>query len=119
MNTPLTWGRCLAHLLLVLFGFATVSGADRPNVAFIALDDLKPALGCFGDALAKTPFIDRLASRGMVFANNHCQQAVCGPTRASLLTGLLPDRTRVWDLNTKMQDRNLLQAGSCKHRLMY
>ncbi len=86
-------------------GVDAAEGGGRPNVVFIALDDLKPALGCYGDKLAKTPHMDRLAARGALFLNNHCQQAVCGPTRASLLTGLLPDRTRVWDLNTKMRDQ--------------
>jgi len=63
-------------------------------------------LGCYGDKTIKTPNIDRLAKRGMVFLNNQCQQAVCGPTRASLMTGLYPDTTRVYDLATKMRDMN-------------
>jgi arylsulfatase A-like enzyme len=98
----------MASLFLMTLGASMTGfcGAARPNVVFIALDDLKPALGCFGDRMAKTPNMDRLASKGMVFSNNHCQQAVCGPTRASLLTGWLPDRTQIWDLNTKMRDRN-------------
>lgn len=76
----------------------------RPNVLFIAFDDLKPLLGCYGDTKVKTPNIDRLAESGMVFLNNQCQQAVCGPTRASLLTGLRPDTTQIWDLKTRMRD---------------
>jgi iduronate 2-sulfatase len=78
----------------------------RPNVLFIAVDDLKPILGCYGDKLVKTPNIDRLAANGTVFLQNYCQQAVCGPTRASLMTGMRPDYTRVWDLKTKMRDIN-------------
>ncbi len=65
------------------------------NILFIAVDDLKPILGCYGDPLIRTPNIDRLAEAGTVFLNNHCQQAVCGPSRASLMTGLRPDHTRV------------------------
>jgi iduronate 2-sulfatase len=78
----------------------------KMNVLFIAVDDLKPVLGCYGDKLVKTPNIDRLAGRGTVFLQNYCQQAVSGPTRASLMTGMRPDYTRVWDLKTKMRDVN-------------
>ena len=85
---------------------AASQAADRPNILFIPVDDLKPMLGCYGDASIKTPHIDRLAERGMVFLNSHCQQAICGPTRASLMTGLYPDTTRVYDLFTKMRDMN-------------
>lgn len=78
----------------------------QPNVLFIAIDDLKPILGCYGDKIVKTPNIDRLAKMGTVFKSNYCQQAVCGPTRASLMTGMRPDYTKVWDLKTKMRDIN-------------
>jgi arylsulfatase A-like enzyme len=76
----------------------------RKNVLFIAVDDLKPMLGCYGDETIKTPNIDRLAKSGLVCLNNHCQKAVCGPSRASLLTGLRPDVTKIWDLKTRMRD---------------
>jgi len=78
----------------------------KMNVLFIAVDDLKPVLGCYGDKLIKTPNMDRLAKRGTIFTQSYCQQAVCGPTRASLLTGLRPDNTQVWDLKTRMRDVN-------------
>ena len=78
----------------------------KPNILFIAIDDLKPILGCYGDKLVKTPNIDRLAKMGTVFMRNYVQQAVCGPTRASLMTGKRPDYTKVWDLKTKMRDIN-------------
>ncbi len=78
----------------------------KPNILFIAVDDLKPELGCYGNKLIKTPNIDRLANMGTVFLSNYCQQAVCGPTRASLMTGTRPDVTKVWDLKTQMRVAN-------------
>jgi len=78
----------------------------KPNILFIAVDDLKPMLGCYGNADIKSPNIDKLAEQGMVFLNNSCQQAVCGPSRASLMSGCYPDTTRVYDLKTKMRDMN-------------
>ena len=82
------------------------SHPGKRNVLFIAVDDLKPMLGCYGNKRIKTPNMDRLAAPGMTFLNNHCQQAVCGPSRASLLTGMRPDQTRVWDLKTRIRDIN-------------
>ncbi len=70
------------------------------NVLFIAVDDLRPALACAGDPHAKTPNIDRLAAKGTVFTRAYCQQAVCSPSRSSLLTGRRPDSTKVYDLVT-------------------
>lgn len=78
----------------------------KRNILMIPVDDLKPLLGCYGHPEMLTPNIDRLATRGTVFLNNACQQAVCGPTRASLMTGMYPDHTGVWDLATRMRDVN-------------
>ena len=89
---------------LVLNAFAQQK--HQHNILFIAVDDLKPELGCYGNSKIKTPNIDRLASLGTVFEKNYCQQAVCGPSRASLMTGLRPDITKVWDLKTKMREAN-------------
>ncbi len=75
-----------------------VSGGQ--NVLFICVDDLRPALGCYGDPIAKTPNIDRLAEKGTVFERAYCQQGVCSPSRLSMLAGLRPDSIRVWDLKT-------------------
>lgn len=80
-------------------------GAKRLNVLMIAVDDLKPTLGCFGDSYAQSPNIDRLASRGTVFARAYCQQAVCSPSRNSLLTGLRPDTIGIYDLATHFRTK--------------
>ncbi|QZT37898.1 sulfatase [Halosquirtibacter xylanolyticus] len=94
--------------LIVAFILTPVSlfAKEKKNVLFIAVDDLKPILGCYGNSFIKTPNIDRLGKRGVVFTNNHCQQAVCAPSRSSLLCGLKPNHTKVWDLKTKIRDMN-------------
>lgn len=76
------------------------TGAERHNVLFILVDDLKPAIGCFGDAMAKSPHLDQLAARGVAFQHAYVQQALCSPSRSSLMTGRRPDTTKVWDLTT-------------------
>ena len=77
--------------------------ARKKNVLFIAVDDLRPELGCYGHPIVKSPNIDALAKSGVLFERTYCQQAVCGPTRASLLTGKRPDTTKVYDLKTHIR----------------
>jgi iduronate 2-sulfatase len=77
---------------------SSCSRDSKMNVLLIAVDDMNNDLGCFGHPLVKSPNIDRLASRGIVFANAYCQFPLSSPSRSSLLTGLRPDRTRVFDL---------------------
>jgi iduronate 2-sulfatase len=78
---------------------ASVASAPRPlNVLFIVADDLRTNLGCYGDPVAVTPHLDRLAARGRVFRRAYAQIAVCNPSRASVMTGRRPDTLRVWDL---------------------
>ena len=97
-----------------LFFFIVISNAiiaqdkptSKPNILFIAVDDLKPLMGCYGNTMVKTPNIDRLAKMATVFNKNYCQQAICGPTRASLMTGSRPDVTKIWNLTTQMRDVN-------------
>ena len=81
----------------------TAITARRKNVLFIAVDDLRPELGCYGHPIVQSPNIDALAKRGVLFQRTYCQQAVCGPTRASLLTGKRPDTTKVYDLKTHIR----------------
>lgn len=75
----------------------------RPNVLLVIVDDLRPALGCYGDALAITPHIDRIAEQGLVFERSYCQMAQCSPSRESLLSGLRPDTIRVYNLRTSFR----------------
>lgn len=86
--------------------YAQNQNDGKKNILFIAVDDLKPLLGCYGDPLVKTPNIDKIAKKGVLFTHSYCQQAVSGPSRASLLTGMCPDRTQVWDLKTLIRDKN-------------
>ena len=93
----------LSRLLALGFLLSTAlhaADAKKPNVLFIAVDDLRPELGCYGNTVIKTPNFDRLAQRGMVFNRAYCQQSICSPSRASIMTGKRPDATRVWDLET-------------------
>ncbi|MGC1275690.1 MAG: sulfatase [Planctomycetaceae bacterium] len=85
---------------------ATLSApaAEKPNVLFIAVDDMRPDLGCYGVDFVKTPNLDKLAASGTIFTQAYCQQAVCSPSRTSLLTGKRPDTTKVWDLETHFRD---------------
>jgi iduronate 2-sulfatase len=91
-------------LFLSLIVPAILPGQTRPNILFIAIDDLKPVLACYGDLLAHTPNIDRLAARGVVFDSAYVNQAVCGPSRNSLMLGLRPQSTGLYDLGTHFRD---------------
>lgn len=96
-----------AWSLVFCFAACTWAGAQtpaqeakKPNVLFIAVDDLRPEFGAYDSKVVKSPNVDRLAARGLTFLRAYCQQAVCSPSRTSLLTGARPDTTKVYDLVT-------------------
>ena len=96
----------IVYFFLIAFSCAIFGQNNKPlNVVFIAVDDLKPTIRSFGDAFAVTPNMDMLARKSSVFLNAHTQQAICSPSRISLLTGLRPDKTQVYDLKTRMRDK--------------
>ena len=93
---------------LLLASVSTMLAADvpkqKPNVLFVVFDDLDPKLGCYGDTFAKTPNLDKLAARGMVFTRAYCQQPICNPSRASFMTGRRPDTLRLWSIPTHFRE---------------
>ncbi|MEN6494304.1 MAG: sulfatase-like hydrolase/transferase, partial [Thermoguttaceae bacterium] len=99
---------CLLVLALLVpsvnTGFAEET-RPRPNVLLIAIDDLNDWIGCMGGhPQAQTPQMDRLAARGTLFANAHCQAPLCNPSRSSLLTGLRPSTTGIHGLKPGIRD---------------
>jgi arylsulfatase A-like enzyme len=97
-----------ALVCLLALSVGAAPNAQKPNILFIAIDDMKPLLGCYGDTIVKSPHIDRLADSGMVFLNNQCQWPVCGPTRASIMSGLMPEVVGVMGFK-KMRYNNMAQ----------
>lgn len=81
----------LIQCLFILLSICSIQAAKKPNILFIAADDLRPELGCYGSDIAMTPNFDALAAEGLLFNRAYCQQAICSPSRASLMTGARPD----------------------------
>jgi iduronate 2-sulfatase len=87
--------RLLVFALLCPF---VLMGAQRRNILFIAVDDLNNHLGCYSNTIVRSPNIDRLAATGVRFDRAYCQFPLCSPSRVSIMTGLRPDTTRIYDL---------------------
>ena len=85
-------------------GRADAAASQKLNVLMIAVDDLRPQLGCYGDQLVRSPNLDKLAARGLVFNRAYCQQALCSPSRTALLTGLRPDTTTIVTIGPHFRD---------------
>ncbi len=91
----------IGSALLTVTAMAVVAAAERPNVLFIMVDDLRPELGAYGSTQVKSPHMDALAEGGMRFDRAYCQVPVCGASRASLMTGILPTRERFTRFNSR------------------
>ncbi len=96
-------GAAGAAVVLPSLAESASAARGKVNVLFIAVDDLRPQLNCYGHGQMISPNIDRLAREGLLFERTYCQQAVCAPSRASVLSGLRPDSTRIYDLNTPLR----------------
>lgn len=97
----------MKRLTILVFSLtASLHGAKKPNILFIAIDDLRPELGCYDSPIAITPNIDKLAKQGLLFNRAYCQQAICSPSRASLMTGTRPDTNGVIENYTYFRDAN-------------
>lgn len=93
----------LSLLIACCFSSSFLQAADRPNVLLILVDDLKPALGCYGDPIAKTPHLDTLINRGMRFDLAYCNQAVCAPSRFTLMLGSHSTSTGLYGLGSNLR----------------
>jgi iduronate 2-sulfatase len=94
---------CRFLLTILAFVCASAFGNEKPNVLLICVDDLKPILGCYGDKVVKSPNVDRLAARSMLFERAYTNQAVCAPSRNSLMTGRRPQHLGIYDLGTNFR----------------
>ncbi|MFT5128791.1 MAG: iduronate 2-sulfatase [Rhodothermales bacterium] len=95
----------IQRLLLLLFLSLLAHAADRPNVLFLICDDLNCDMGVYKHPQVKTPHVDRLAARGVTFDRAYCQYPLCGPSRASFMTGLYPDQTLIHGNSNYIRER--------------
>jgi len=107
---------CCFAISFVLLAVGSASlRAEQLNVLFIAVDDMRPQLGCYDYPGMITPNVDELASRGMVFNRAYCQAAVCRASRVSLLLGLRPDSTEVWSNGSRHRHFRNHLPDTAKH----
>jgi arylsulfatase A-like enzyme len=97
-------------IVVLLLHSAITQPAGRKNVLFIAVDDLRPELNVYGYDFIKSPNIDALAAKSILFERAYCQVAVCSPSRASLLTGRRPDTNHVWTISANEYWRTVPDA---------
>lgn len=90
---------------LLLMASLALAAPPRPNVLFLVSDDMRPQLGCYGDRTVKSPHLDRLAARGTVFTQAYCQQALCSPSRISLLSGRHVWSTGIYDIGPTLRSK--------------
>ncbi|MFP4365826.1 MAG: sulfatase [Bacteroidales bacterium] len=110
-NLLITGVTSLLVMILAYCNPIRTKKADKPNVLFISIDDLNDWLGCMnGHTNAKTPHIDQLASQGVLFTNAHCQAPLCGPSRASMMTGLRPSTTGIYGMIDDDEIKNANEA---------
>ncbi|MFD2256811.1 sulfatase [Luteolibacter algae] len=104
----MTIPRSIRASILMLLSAAVLpsAAAEKPNILFIAIDDLRPELGCYGSPIAITPNLDKLASQGLLFNRAYCQEAICSPSRASIMTGARPDKIGIIENYTYFRDSN-------------
>jgi len=105
----------LVFILFVLTSCQQDSGYKKPNILFIAVDDLRPELNTYGAAHIQSPNIDRLSSEGLTFTRAYCNVPVCGASRASLMTGIKPTKDRFVGFNTYAEKDAPGAIGLPKH----
>jgi len=105
----------LAYLTFGLLCFSQINAANKPNILFIVSDDLNACLGSYGNEVCQTPNLDRLASEGVQFNRAYCQYPVCGPSRASFMSGLYPKRTKMLGNNYTLGSYKVTNPGLANH----
>lgn len=92
--------KILLSAAFLIPGMSVLAQNKKPNVLFIAIDDMRPELACYSESQIVSPNIDRIASEGLVFNRAYCQVALCGPSRLSIMTGMHPDRLKNYGMSS-------------------
>ena len=94
----------MKFLFILLLSCGCLLANDKPNVLFIAIDDMRPEFNCYGESHIKSPNVDKLAAKGLLFERAYCQQPICNPSRASIMTGMRPEKNGVFHNNQYFRD---------------